>query len=198
MVSQTCSSHGVSSPLRRTLVGASSGDAFERLIQPHRGSLRSRAWRLTGNAADAEDLVQDTLIRAYNYLDALTSVAGIRAWLFTIQLNLFRSQYRRRQSRAAETFSLSLTEEIATTSAHECISPSSETAYLEAVRRRAILEAIADLPPCYRQVVCLADLEGLSYQEVAYQTGVPIGTVRSRLFRARKRLEKPLAAWRRP
>jgi len=104
----------------------------------------------------------------------------------------------RRQSRAAETFSLSLTEEIATTSAHECISPSSETAYLEAVRRRAILEAIADLPPCYRQVVCLADLEGLSYQEVAYQTGVPIGTVRSRLFRARKRLEKPLAAWRRP
>ena len=202
MVSQTCSRRRSLSPLREPLMLTATlsgpADAFEQLILPHRGSLRSRAWRLTGNAADAEDLVQDTLIRAYHYLDALTSVAGIRAWLFTIQLNLFRSQYRRRQSRAAETFSLSLTEEIVGAGAHVGICPSSESAYLEAVRRRAILDAIAELPACYRQVVCLADLEGLSYQEVADQTGVPIGTVRSRLFRARKRLERPLTAWRRP
>jgi len=167
---------------------------FERWILPHRRTLFAQAQRLTGNPSDAEDLVQETLLRAYTRCDQLTGGETAGAWLSTMQRNLFINAYRRRQKGPA--FS-ELTEENAGHAAprsHATESP--EATVARQMEHAAVLRALAALPPAYREVVVLSDIEQIPYQEIAARTKLPVGTVKSRVARGRQRLQRSLYAWR--
>jgi len=153
--------------------------------------LRAHAWQLTHNTADAEDLVQDTLLRACRYLDRVNGLGSIRSWLFTIQINIFRNEYRRRV-RFAEITTIPSGNGYLTDVVEATTSPSPEEKFLQQERHQAIREAIAQLSQSYRAVIFLVDIEELSYQEAADRLSIPIGTVRSRVFRARRLLAKAL------
>lgn len=138
------------------------------------------AYAWTGNVALAEDLAQETLMKAWHKRAQLRDAAASRAWLFSILANCHMDHLRRHQE-MEDVDTLPLTDES---------SPETETG------RRAIIDrvraAVAALPASQRQVITLVDLEGLSYTEVANVLTVPIGTVMSRLCRARKALRKTL------
>lgn len=167
---------------------------FESLILPHRNALIARARRLTrGNGAEAEDLVQETLVRAFQCLDRLAHEAVVRGWLFTILQNLFTNRYRRYLSREQTMEVNGLYEaKIAEEDLH-AMTP--ERVVLRRLEHRATVQALQALPESYREPVILSDIEGLTYQEIADQLSLPIGTVRSRISRARGRLRRSLQAW---
>lgn len=169
---------------------------YERLIEPHRERLRRYAYRLTRNTSEAEDFVQETMLRAYTRLHLLRGDGSVGAWLSMILLNVFRNQYRRLDvlSRAHRSRAISLESVMPgedrghTRSAEECV--------LYAERHAAALTALAELPDSYREVILLFDVRGESYQAIADHLRVPVGTVRSRIHRGRKRLRTRLDAWR--
>jgi RNA polymerase sigma-70 factor (ECF subfamily) len=168
---------------------------FERWILPHRRALFAQAQRLTGNASDAEDLVQETLVRAYTRRDQLTGSETAAAWLSTMQRNLFINSYRKRKKGPAFA---ELTEESArhATALRSRATESPEATVARRMEHAAVLGALADLPGAYRDVLVLSDLEQLPYQEIASLTGLPLGTVKSRVARGRQRLQRSLYAWR--
>jgi RNA polymerase sigma-70 factor (ECF subfamily) len=174
-------------------------DQYKRLIEPYRAALGRAAYRLTASHAEAEDLVQDTLLRAYTRLHLVQSGDAVGGWLYKIQLNLFRNGYRRADVLARPRTSLVSLDEGCMGKVDGTIAIAStadpEQSALHSQRHAAILHALAGLPPAYREAVLLCDVEGQSYQQVAERTGVPIGTVRSRINRGRKRLRRRLLAW---
>lgn len=182
---------------------------FEKVILPHEQSLYGPAMALTRSASDAEDLVQETLLRAYDRFDTFRSDGSPRAWLHTIMRNLFFNAYRKK-SREPKQVSLDVFEP-ATTGASvaglavEADSPSHaasaaitspERIVLGQMEGAAVLNAVKALPEEYRQVVALADIQGLPYQEIADRLHIPVGTVRSRLSRGRERVRRALFSWR--
>lgn len=162
---------------------------FAQLIQPHQAGLHSRALHLTRNRADAEDLVQETLLRAYKCLDNLTNTSSLKAWLHTIQLNLFRRRY----CVARRFMSQSLDEDFVASvpSAPNLV----ESEIFTEMRREAVLHALHHLPPLYREPVLMFSIEGRSYQEIAEHLNIPVGTVRSRINRGRRQLQRALSMW---
>lgn len=165
---------------------------FEILILPHADSLYGPAYQLTRSASDAEDLVQDTMLRAYDRFGSFRADGSPRAWLHTIMRNLFINTYRKR-TREPHQISFDALEEPGT------LRPtiaSPERVVLSRMEGAALLRAVSGLPDEYRAVVVLADVEGLSYQEIADRLRIPVGTVRSRLSRGRKRVQRALFAWR--
>jgi RNA polymerase sigma-70 factor, ECF subfamily len=168
---------------------------FERYILPHRRALFAQAQRLTGNAADAEDLVQETLVRAYTRRDQLTGGETAAAWLYTMQRNLFINNYRKKVKGPMLS---ELTEESAkyAQAPRTTATESPEATVARQLENQALLKAIAGLPAMYREVLVLSDIEGLSYQEIANRVGQPVGTIRSRLARARQRIQRSLYSWR--
>ncbi len=155
--------------------------------------LYSAAYRLTRNAADAEDLVQETYLRAYRGFRQFEPGTNLKAWLYRILTNTFINTYRKRQ-REPQTTS---TEEIEdwylySKLAEDGMEPSAEASVLESLPDEDVQDALSSLPEQFRVAVLLADVEGFSYKEIAEITGVPIGTVMSRLHRGRKALEKRL------
>jgi RNA polymerase sigma-70 factor (ECF subfamily) len=158
---------------------------FEILILPHRGALLAQAYRLTGSADEAEDLVQETLVRAYTRRDMLRGSDTAKAWLHTILGNLFVNDYHRRR-RGPRLVSLGRVQERASGA------PSPEQVVLRRMESAALLRAVWELPGVYQDVLVLADLEGCSYQEIAARLRLPVGTVRSRLSRARRRVGRSL------
>lgn len=162
---------------------------FEQLIQSHRTSLQARAFQLTRNRADAEDLVQETLLRAYGNIDSVTNTATLKAWLHTIQLNLFRTQYRRSHRFPTQTL-----EDNALLMVPASVNSVESEIFLK-MRREAVLSALARLPELYQEALLLADTQGKSYQEVADYLNIPIGTVRSRINRGRQQLRRMLKSW---
>lgn len=167
---------------------------FEGLVTPWLDSLYGGALRLTRNDRDAEDLVQDTVMRAYRFFDKFERGTNFRAWLFKILTNTFINGYRRqvkerslgdeseRQSVEAHFFSADATEQ----------AQNPEDFLLERVMSEDVLKAIDTLPIDFRMVVILADLQEFSYKEIAEILDVPVGTVMSRLFRGRRQLEAVL------
>jgi len=139
-------------------------------------SLRRYAWSLLRNAGDADDLVQDCLVRALEKLGSLRSEGQLRPWLFAIMHNLYVNRWRRTKVRAED----------ATESpeADVPVLPSQQASS----EMRDIMRGLDTLPPEHRQVILLVAVEGFEYAEVAAMLGVPIGTVMSRLSRARDRL----------
>ena len=168
---------------------------FDCWIQTQRDALYARAYRLTRNTTDAEDLVQDTFVRACTRWEQLKGEETAVAWLITMQRNLFINTYRKKlrspvfseltEDNLPQTFALCAGE-----------SESAETTAGRWMERRAVLQAIRSLPAKYREAIVLADMEELSYQEIADRSGTPIGTIRSRIARARKRLQRSLYTWR--
>ena len=176
---------------------AADHDWFEHVVLELLPDLYGTALRLTRNRADAEDLVADTVARAWSHLGELTDRTRLRGWLFCILTNAFLSA-RRTDARRGVQQSLddknndgfSLFEQI-----HAPIllcwgSPEKE--FLNKLLREDLIRAVDKLPEAFRLVVVLADMHGRTYQEIADTLEVPIGTVRSRLARARGLLQKAL------
>ncbi|MGE3912396.1 MAG: sigma-70 family RNA polymerase sigma factor [Chloroflexota bacterium] len=188
------------SPATATTVGDGAatvmldGDAFSAEIAPHLHLLHRTALRLTRDLQSAEDLLQDTLERAFVNFHRYQQGTNVRAWLLRIMNNVRISGYRylsRRPQTApfddAETFSLY--REVRA----EGIAPGNvESQVLDRIGEESILRAIDALPEEFRMVVMLADVEGFSYKDMASILDVPIGTVTSRLYRGRKRLQAAL------
>ncbi|MDH7569038.1 MAG: sigma-70 family RNA polymerase sigma factor [Armatimonadota bacterium] len=174
---------------------AAKGSLFRELTAPHLDALYRSALRMTRREEDAEDLVQDTLVRAYQFFHQFTEGTNFRAWLFKILTNTFINQYRRR-AKQPETLSYEEGEDfylyrrLVESGDSELEDP--ETLVLSKLQYEDILKAIDQLPHDYRVAVTLSDVEGFSYKEIAEIMGCPIGTVRSRLNRARRLLQRAL------
>lgn len=159
-------------------------------------ALYRTALRMTRNPADAEDLVQETCLKAYRYFDRFEDGSNLRAWLFKILTNLFINRYRKLSKAPTQLDFDDMTDfqlygqmvESGLVNAEQ----SPEKNLFDRVLGADIEKAINDLPDDFRVVVSMAFVEGLSYEEIAAATGVPMGTVKSRLFRGRKLLQKAL------
>lgn len=174
---------------------------FEKQVLTLLGPLQGVARRLTRSEADAEDLVAETVARAWRALDSLESEAAFRAWIFRILNNTFLSDVRRpaaraqyesleREEIAEDESGFSLFEQMHQPFLLWFSTP--ETEFLDKVLREDLERALAALPDHYRVVVVLSDLEEFSYGEIAQTLDIPTGTVRSRLARARSALQKSL------
>jgi RNA polymerase sigma-70 factor (ECF subfamily) len=145
---------------------------FEAEALPHLKRLYAAAYRMTGNAADAEDLVQETLLRAYRGFDRYTPGTNVKAWLYTI-LQRVRTDALRKKGRSPETVEL------------EGEGPAVAGRQEGAVQQRDLEQVLRALPEAFRTAVMLRDVEELSYEEIASVLEVPMGTVMSRIHRGR-------------
>lgn len=167
---------------------AGSREAFDELVGRYRSRIYNLARIMTAGGPDADDLAQETFVRAYRAIGRFRGESTFRTWLYRIAVNVIKSDAGRR-SREYEPGTpapgdygrFSRIEQM----------PSSDDLETTLARRQLIDRALASLPPEMRIAITLRDIQGLEYREIADLTGVPIGTVESRLFRARQRL-RPL------
>ncbi|HXU63448.1 MAG TPA: sigma-70 family RNA polymerase sigma factor [Polyangia bacterium] len=168
---------------------------FEQEAVPHLPALYSAAVRMTRNEKDAEDLVQDTLLRAYRFFDTFQAGTNCKAWLFRILTNVFCNNYREREREhvvltEAESSSANLEQFVGGgPGGAGADGRDVETALLGRMVSADVEKALAAVPPDFRMAVILADLEDFSYKEIAEIMDCPAGTVMSRLFRGRKILQ---------
>jgi RNA polymerase sigma-70 factor (ECF subfamily) len=164
---------------------------FEREALPHLQALYASALRMTRNEKDAEDLVQEALLRAYRFFDTFEAGTNCKAWLFRILTNVFCNQYRDREREnvilaEVESSSANLEQFLGGAGAD---GRDTETALLGRMVSADVEKALAAVPPDFRMAVILADLEDFSYKEIAEIMDCPAGTVMSRLYRGRKMLQ---------
>ncbi|MGE0215302.1 sigma-70 family RNA polymerase sigma factor [Mycolicibacterium sp.] len=168
---------------------------FERDALPYLDQLYRAARRYTRTVADAEDLVQDTMVKAYSRFHTFEEGTNLRAWLLRILTNTWITSYHRSQSRPEEVLSEDITDaQLAAQADHSARGlPSAELAALEALGDDDVRSALQALREDQRLVVFYADVEGLRYKEIAMILGIPEGTVMSRLHRGRRALRGLLA-----
>src|SRR5438034_5276783 len=170
---------------------------FESLSLDHLDALFSAGLRLTRNERDAEDLVQDTFLRAFRFFDKFERGTNIKAWLFKILTNTFINRYRRKVKER------SVVEGSEREAVHERFvsrdatdfAANPEQYFFDRLLSDDVLRAIDALPIDFRLVVILADLQEFSYKEIAEILDCPVGTVMSRLYRGRKLLQKNLLGY---
>ncbi len=170
---------------------------FEGLALRHIDPLYSAALRLTKNERDAEDLVQDTFLRAYRFFDKFERGTNMRAWLFKILTNTFINRYRRsvKERNIVEGSERgAVHERFISREATECAA-NPEQHFFDRLLSDDVLRAVDALPIDFRMVVILADMQEFSYKEIAEILDVPVGTVMSRLYRGRRQLQKALAGY---
>jgi len=169
---------------------------FEQLALPQLDAMYGVALRLTRNPAEAEDLVQDAMVRAYRFWNTFKQGTSVKAWLFTILRNTFINGYhqsnRRRSARADLASQLPSLGSQAALGQASAPTGGPDAMMSERVTRERIVTALEAIPEDYRMAVILADLEGLAYKEIAEIMDCPIGTVMSRLHRGRRLLYKLL------
>ena len=163
---------------------------FESEALPHLSALYGAALRMTRDPKDAEDLVQEALLRAYRFFDTFEAGTNCKAWLFRILTNVFCNQYREREREhvvmtEAESSAANLEQFLSGAGEGR----DSETALLGRMVSADVEKALAAVPPDFRLAVVLADLEDFSYKEIAEIMDCPAGTVMSRLYRGRKILQ---------
>ena len=163
--------------------------AFELEALPHLGNVQRVAVWLAGDTALADDLVQETMLRAYRAWHQYQSGTNAQAWLLRILRNTFSNHLR--QQRQMPTVELG---EIAGVF-DEVLHLDLEGGLLDHLAYQEVLHAISGLPVRFRQALVLRGLEGLSYGEIAHVMGIPEGTVKSRIFRARRALQRQLYDW---
>jgi RNA polymerase sigma-70 factor, ECF subfamily len=169
---------------------------FERDVLPVMGQLYPAAFRMTKNASDAEDLVQETVTKAYAKFHQFRPGTNLRAWLHRILANTFINGYRKQRREPAAALTSDLGDDWQ--GGVDRLGPAARSAEAEALDRLAdsdILRALRELPDDFRMAVYLADIEGYPYREVAELMGTPIGTVMSRLHRGRSKLREKLARY---
>jgi RNA polymerase sigma-70 factor (ECF subfamily) len=169
---------------------------FAEQAMPYMGSLYSAALRMTRNPADAEDLVQETYLKAYRAFGTFKEGTNLKAWLYRILTNTYINSYRARRRRPEQTDldeveDLYLYRRLGGLEAANA-GRSAEEQVLEHFTEGDVKAAVEALPEQFRMAVLLADVEGFSYKEIADILDVPIGTVMSRLHRGRKALQKTL------
>jgi RNA polymerase sigma-70 factor (ECF subfamily) len=165
---------------------------FERIVRPHFDRLYRLAWRLTGSKAEAEDLFQELLIKAFGKLDDLVAIEEPGSWLSRVMYNLFIDERRRFAKRRMHTVAEGSLPGDGLTGLAGGSDPVRENQRLEKLKR--LDAALAQLSDEHRQIVLLHDTEGYKLAEIQDLTGTPIGTVKSRLHRARARLRDILDA----
>lgn len=166
---------------------------FERDVLPLLPNLYGAALRLTRNPQDAEDLVQETYLRAYRGFAGFEEGTNLRAWMYRILMNTFINTYRKRQREPVtvgddEIEDWYLFDRLGGSG----VEASAESEVLERLPDEDVQRALEALPENFRMAVLLADVEGFSYKEIAEILDIPIGTVMSRLHRGRKALQKAL------
>jgi RNA polymerase sigma-70 factor, ECF subfamily len=169
---------------------------FSELAMQYMGSLYSAALRMTRNPSDAEDLVQETYLKAYRAFGSFKEGTNLKAWLYRILTNTFINSYRARKRRPEQT-DIDDVEDLylyRRLGGLEAVSAgrSAEEEVLEHFTEGDVKAAVEALPEQFRMAVLLADVEGFSYKEIADILDIPIGTVMSRLHRGRKALQKTL------
>ncbi len=169
---------------------------FADLTMEYMGSLYSAALRMTRNPSDAEDLVQETYLKAYRAFGSFKEGTNLKAWLYRILTNTFINSYRARKRRPEQTDiddveDLYLYRRLGGLEAVNA-GRSPEEEVLEHFTEAEVKAAVEALPEQFRMAVLLADVEGFSYKEIAEILDIPIGTVMSRLHRGRKSLQKTL------
>jgi RNA polymerase sigma-70 factor (ECF subfamily) len=169
---------------------------FAEQAMPFMGPLYSAALRMTRNPADAEDLVQETYLRAYRGFGGFKEGTNLKAWLYRILTNTYINQYRAAKRRPDQVDlddveDLYLYRRLGGAEA-AAAGRSPETEVLERMPESDVKEAVESLPEQFRMAVLLADVEGFAYKEIAEILDIPIGTVMSRLHRGRKLLQKRL------
>jgi len=166
-------------------------EAFEALAIPHIDSLYRFALHITCNESDAEDLVQDTYLRAYKFFDKFSDGTNCKAWLLKILRNTFINSFNRNK-RYNQRFCLLDDAEFLTIITDN---PTPEDEIFAGLIEDEVVAAINKLPVGFRTVILLADIEELSYREISEIIGRPIGTVMSRLHRGRRILRKKLQGY---
>lgn len=168
---------------------------FEKELFPHMEALKTFAFHLTYNEADAEDLVQETYLKAHKFIENYDPGTNAKAWLFKILKNAYINEYRKKARRPAEV-------DIDTAVTHKEGNEQSSIAHADL--RKDIFEdsmgdeitmALNSLPLEFKTVILLCDVESFTYEEMAKILDLPIGTVRSRLFRARNMLKNKLKSY---
>jgi RNA polymerase sigma-70 factor (ECF subfamily) len=167
---------------------------FERLTLEHMDALYGAALRLTRSPKDAEDLVQDTFLKAFRFFDSFEKGTNIKAWLFKIQTNTFINKYRRkvkeREVAEAPPEDIVLDRFVSSEQVRALQDPEGD--FFGRLLSDEVIEALDQVPVDFRMVVILADIQGFAYKEIAEIVGCPVGTVMSRLFRGRRILQKQL------
>ena len=168
--------------------------AYRGLVEKYQGRVYSMVYGMVRNREDARDITQDAFVKAYRKLDSFRTESSFYTWLYKIAMNLAIDFLRKRKRRGTGEFDEGI-------AARDAGGDISDIHHAESPRRvverkqlySAIMDALQKLPEDQRQVILLRELEGLSYKEIADVMGVKEGTVMSRLFYARKKLQKMLA-----
>jgi RNA polymerase sigma-70 factor (ECF subfamily) len=167
---------------------------FESLALEHMDALYASALRLTRSPKDAEDLVQDTYLKAFRFFDSFERGTNIKAWLFKILTNTFINKYRRKvkekEMAEAPAEDVMLDRFVSSEAVRALQDPESD--FFSKMLSDEVVEALDKVPVDFRMVVILADIQDFSYKEIAEIVGCPVGTVMSRLFRGRRILQKHL------
>jgi RNA polymerase sigma-70 factor, ECF subfamily len=169
-------------------------ERFERDVIPLLPSLYGAAMRLTRNPADAEDLIQETYLRAFRGFAGFQEGTNLKAWLYRILTNSFINTYRKKQREPQTVDGPDDLDEwyLFDRLGAQNVEVSAESEVLDRMPDEDVKRALESIPENFRMAVLLADVEGFSYKEIAEIMDVPIGTVMSRLHRGRKALEKAL------
>lgn len=163
-------------------------NAFEALVRAYEKNVYNLALRMMGNAQDAEDMAQEAFLKAYNSLPGFRGDSKFSVWLYRIVSNVCLDQLRKKSKRP--TVSLSMEDEDGEETQLDLpdTAQSPEEMLEKKLTREAVRRGLAQLPEDARQILLLREIQGLSYEEIGETLGLEAGTVKSRIFRARKRL----------